>query len=185
MTIAESSSNPLKITVRPGVPSDAAAIAELNSLLAETERKRLDPATIRAGVETLLTRPEHGRYFVAVEAGDAVEDSDTVESNVAARGGRVVGQLMHTREWSDWRNGEIWWLQSVFVVPEARRQGVFRLLLDHLRTVAAATPGVIGLRLYVEHANAAAQTTYERLGFQPAGYHVLEFFPAEQRRDGA
>jgi ribosomal protein S18 acetylase RimI-like enzyme len=81
---------------------------------------------------------------------------------------------MHTFEWSDWRNGDIWWLQSVYVSPEYRRRGVFRALFDHLRRKAEADPGVVGLRLYVEEQNSRAHATYERLGLKPGGYFVLE-----------
>ena len=79
-----------------------------------------------------------------------------------------------TREWSDWRDGDIWWLQSVFVDPEYRGLGVFRSLLDAIRAGARATPGVIGLRLYVEADNHRAQRTYRALGLAPGGYEVYE-----------
>lgn len=82
--------------------------------------------------------------------------------------------MMHTWEWSDWRNGEIWWLQSVYVLPEFRRQGVFRSLIQHLQAEAAASPNVVGLRLYVEEHNTTAQATYDRLGLKLAGYVVME-----------
>ena len=88
--------------------------------------------------------------------------------------GRVVGQLMITYEWSDWRNGVFWWIQSVYVLPEARRLGVFSELYAHLERLAKATPGVCGLRLYVEHANERAQATYRRCGMVDAGYRVME-----------
>ena len=89
--------------------------------------------------------------------------------------GEVIGQLMHTREWSDWRNGEIWWLQSVYVHQDHRRRGVFRRLLSELESMArTASPRVIGLRLYVERDNAPAQTTYSARGFDNPGYFVME-----------
>jgi ribosomal protein S18 acetylase RimI-like enzyme len=81
---------------------------------------------------------------------------------------------MHTFEWSDWRNGDIWWLQSVYVHPDFRRQGVFRALFEHLRREAEADPGVVGLRLYVEEQNAHAHATYKTLGLKPGGYFVME-----------
>ena len=143
--------------IRPAQFDDWAVIADCNTRLAEeTEGKRLDPGTIAEGVRTLLSQPQHGRYFLA------------------SIGGRVVGQMMHTREWSDWRNGEIWWLQSVYVVSEFRQQGVFRALFSHLQVLAQASPDVIGLRLYVEEHNTRAQEAYRTLGLRRAGYTVME-----------
>ena len=147
------------IRIRLAVPGDWAVIADFNSRLAmETEGKKLDGPTISAGVQTLLANPQHGRYFVAC-VGD-----------------RIVGQLMHTREWSDWRNGEIWWLQSVYVNAEHRRAGVFRALFRHLERLAESTPNVIGLRLYAEEHNSKAFEAYRSLGLAHAGYVVMERF---------
>ena len=143
--------------IRPAQFDDWPVITDFNTRLAEeTEGKRLEPNTIAQGVRTLLSQPQHGRYFVA-----CIE-------------GRVVGQIMHTREWSDWRNGEIWWLQSVYVQNEFRQQGVFRALFAHLQSLAHASPDVIGLRLYVEEHNTRAQEAYRTLGLQRAGYTVME-----------
>jgi GNAT superfamily N-acetyltransferase len=147
----------LKISIRPASPADCETIADFNTRLAsETEGKTLDPATIKAGVAALLGNPAHGRYFVAC-----------LDS-------RIVGQMMHTREWSDWRNGEIWWLQSVYVDPRHRRQGIFRVLYQHLFELAQKTPHVAGLRLYVEQHNARAMDSYRSLGMTDAGYSVME-----------
>src|SRR5262249_15181904 len=88
--------------------------------------------------------------------------------------GRVVGQVAVTREWSDWRDGWLWWLQSVYVHPGARGRGVFRTLYRHVRDAARSTGDVIGLRLYRQHANEGAQRTYQALGMRPGGYHVFE-----------
>ena len=143
--------------IRPARFDDWPAIADFNIKLAsETEGKRLEPGTIAQGVCTLLSQPQHGRYFVA-----CIE-------------GRVVGQIMHTREWSDWRNGEIWWLQSVYVLGEFRQRGIFRALFTHLQRLAQASSDVIGLRLYVEEHNTRAQEAYLTLGLQRAGYTVME-----------
>ena len=117
---------------------------------------RLDPVTIRAGVERVLENPREGRYFVA------------------CHGEQIVGQMMHTWEWSDWRNGQIWWLQSVFVALDFRRQGVFRMLYEHALDLAQREPDVVGLRLYVERENSRAQSTYQQLGMSDAGYLVME-----------
>lgn len=144
-------------TVRTAEPTDWEIIADFNCRLAlETEDKQLDVATVGAGVQALLADPAKGRYFVAC-------DNNT-----------VVGQLMHTLEWSDWRNGEIWWLQSVFVHPDFRRCGVFRLLHQHVHSLAANSPHVVGLRLYVEPQNHRAQDTYRSLGMDVPGYFVME-----------
>ena len=150
----------MALTVRRGTPGDAAVVADYNQRLArETEGKTLDPAVIAAGVAAVLADPERGRYFVAEQDG------------------RVVGQLMITTEWSDWRNGWIWWIQSVYVHPDARRQGVFRALYEHALASARAEPQVVGIRLYVEHDNHAAQETYLNLGMERTGYLVLERCP--------
>ncbi|MGC3968787.1 MAG: GNAT family N-acetyltransferase [Pirellulales bacterium] len=145
--------------LRDAVIADAATIADFNCRLAwETEHKRLDPATIAAGVTAVLERPELGRYFVA-------EDD---------KKGMIIGQLMITYEWSDWRNGQFWWIQSVFVRVDWRGCGVFRRLYEHVTSLARATPGVCGLRLYVDHANSRAQVVYEDLGMENVGYLFYE-----------
>ncbi|MGZ0171822.1 MAG: N-acetyltransferase family protein [Planctomycetales bacterium] len=148
----------IEITIRDAKQGDAQTIAEFNCrLAAETEDKQLDPETVRKGVDALLNDARRGRYLVA-----------------CAREGRIVGQLMHTFEWSDWRNGDIWWLQSVYVHADFRRQGVFRKLNQHLEQLAESTSGVVGLRLYVENENARAQETYRSLRFVDPGYRVME-----------
>ncbi len=145
------------IAIRSATPADEEIVVDFNCRLAsESESKQLDRPTVQLGVRTILSNPQHGRYFLA-SVGD-----------------RIVGQMMHTWEWSDWRNGEIWWLQSVYVHPDFRRQGVFRSLIQHLQVEAAASPNVVGLRLYVEEHNTSAQATYERLGLKLAGYVVME-----------
>ncbi|MEZ6065557.1 MAG: GNAT family N-acetyltransferase [Planctomycetaceae bacterium] len=145
------------MTIRPASLDDAATIADLNCRLAwESESLTLDPARVLAGVVRALEDGSRARYWLAIVDG------------------RVVGQLMQTWEWSDWRNGMFWWIQSVYVLPDYRRQGVFRRLHQHLRDLAIADPDVVGLRLYVEHANQAAKATYARLGMSTTGYEVLE-----------
>lgn len=147
----------MPIHVRPAVPADAPVIVDFNARLAwESEAKTLDRTHLDAGVRALLADPRKGRYFVACVDGV------------------VQGQLMHTYEWSDWRNGDIWWLQSVYVAPEYRKQGLFRRLFETLRDAAAADPAVVALRLYVEEHNHQARDTYRRLGLRDAGYHVME-----------
>ena len=93
---------------------------------------------------------------------------------VACDDGPIVGQIMHIREWSDWRNGDIWWIQSVYVRPEHRRRGVFRSLYAHLKALAVSDPGVVGLRLYVEQENHGAQATYVGLGMTQTRYQIMQ-----------
>lgn len=145
------------ITIRDAVDGDLALLVEFNCRLAvETEGKQLNRDVVNAGVRRgLHLSPEVG-YYVAETAG------------------QVVGQLMLTREWSDWRNGWIVWLQSVYVAPEFRGQGIFRSLLTHVRERLRKQPNTIGQRLYVENENTSAQTTYRRLGFTAPGYSVME-----------
>lgn len=148
----------LQFTIRAATINDAETIVEFNCrLAAESEDKRLNPETVRLGVHALLSDARRCRYFLACTGA-----------------GRIAGQLMHTFEWSDWRNGDIWWLQSVYVDPEFRRQGIFRKLSQHLEQLAESSPGVVGLRLYVENENHHAQATYQSLGFTEPGYRVME-----------
>lgn len=147
--------------IREALADDAPVIIEFNRRLAwETERKRLDPAKLAAGVAGVFGKPGRGRYFVATTAEGGAQ--------------RVVGQLMITYEWSDWRNGDFWWIQSVYVDAGHRRRGVFRALYEYVEALARKKPDVCGLRLYVEVANNAALSTYDNLGFQPSGYVVYE-----------
>jgi ribosomal protein S18 acetylase RimI-like enzyme len=147
----------MTITIRDARPADAAIIIAFNAALArETEGKTLYPRLIEPGVHTLLADPLKGRYFIA------------------ERGGQVVGQTMVTYEWSDWRNGTFWWIQSVYVAPAHRRSGVFRALHAHLLALAQSDPTVCGIRLYVEHHNAHALRTYLALGMVDSGYALLE-----------
>ncbi|HEX6987420.1 MAG TPA: N-acetyltransferase [Planctomycetaceae bacterium] len=150
---------PFEIT--PATPADAETVAAFNlALAAESENLALDPPTVLAGVRAVLADPAKGRYFVA-------RRSDGPDA------GAVIGQLMVTVEWSDWRNGPLWWVQSVYVRPDCRRRGVFRSLFRHALEAAKAE-GAPALRLYVERHNAAARATYESLGLRETGYLVLE-----------
>lgn len=142
---------------RDARPDDLSVIVEFNARLAsETEGKRLDPNILGRGVAIALAEPDRLRYWVA-EAG-----------------GHVIGQTAVTREWSDWRCGWVWWLQSVYIAADWRGRGVFRQLYEHVRDSARSEPDVIGLRLYVEETNDRAQHTYRSLGMKPCGYHVYE-----------
>jgi ribosomal protein S18 acetylase RimI-like enzyme len=143
--------------IRQATPQDASIIADFNDRIArETEKRSLDPEIIRSGVDTLLADRSKGQYWVA-------------ETN-----GVVVGQIMVTYEWSDWRNGMIWWIQSVYVHPDHRRHGVFSGLYRHVESLAKSQPEVCGIRLYVEEGNARAQATYQSLGMRRPGYLVMQ-----------
>jgi GNAT superfamily N-acetyltransferase len=143
--------------VRKAELKDADVIADFNILLAsETEDMRLDPARVRAGVEALLRDPNKGTYYVA----------ETVET--------VVGQVLITYEWSDWRNGNFWWLQSVYIDKPARGQGIFKSLYAHVVTEAKKAGNVCGMRLYVEAHNVSAQKSYLSLGLNKSNYQLFE-----------
>jgi GNAT superfamily N-acetyltransferase len=143
-------------TIRSARAEDAATLADFNAAMAlETEHLTLDRGTLTAGVEAALADANKARYFVA-----------EIE-------GRIVGMLMLTLEWSDWRNGEIWWIQSVYVHPEFRRRGVFGAIYRHVQELARRS-GAVGLRLYVVKHNAPAQATYARLGMEMSEYLVME-----------
>lgn len=147
---------PPTVSIRQATPEDGPFLVEGNlRLAAESESKELDAETLAAGVETALRDPQKGRYFLACVDG------------------RPVGQLMLTGEWSDWRNGLIWWIQSVYVLPEFRRQGVYQALSRHVERLAAER-GVVGLRLYVEKDNLPAQGAYRKAAMREAGYIVYE-----------
>jgi ribosomal protein S18 acetylase RimI-like enzyme len=149
--------NSESVVIRQATPADADAIAAGNRRMAwETEDLSLDAATLAAGVRAALADPHKGIYWVA--------ESD----------GSVVGQLMITYEWSDWRNGVFWWIQSVYVPPEHRRRGIFRKLYETVEAAAQQTPGTCGLRLYVERANEVAQAVYQSHGMERTPYQLWE-----------
>ncbi len=147
----------MSLTIRNATPADAAIIADYNARLAlETESKTLDRNVLLKGVEELLRNEVHGRYFLA-------EAEET-----------VVGQTMITYEWSDWRNRQFWWIQSVYVHPDWRGKKVFTALYEHIMKLARSTPRVCGLRLYAEESNERAHTTYAKLGMNATGYRLFE-----------
>lgn len=145
------------ITIREARPGDLESIVDFNLAMAlETEAKQLPRDTVKSGVAGCLEVPARGFYLVA------------------ECGGHVVGSLMVTREWSDWRNGDFWWIQSVYVIPEFRKTGVFRSLYSEARQRALASDQVCGCRLYVEKHNESAQTVYRKLGFSETDYRFYE-----------
>ncbi|MCB1607409.1 MAG: GNAT family N-acetyltransferase [Xanthomonadales bacterium] len=144
------------LTVGPAELDDHAFLVACNQAMAwETEQRRLDPERLSNGVMAVLTDPAKGRYFVA------------------RRDGRAVAGLLITHEWSDWRNAQFWWIQSVYVVPEARRGGAFRALYRQVESLAIAS-GACALRLYVERDNSRAQSTYSSLGMHQSHYQMFE-----------
>jgi ribosomal protein S18 acetylase RimI-like enzyme len=144
--------------IEPAQLEDVETLAEFNCQMAqETEGKLLDPETVVRGVKGLFADSSRGRYLVARQQK------------------AVIGQLLITLEWSDWRNGEIWWIQSVYVHPDHRNRGVFKSLYQAVRTEAESRDDVVGIRLYVEHGNQSAQAVYQTLGMSHGGYEVMEF----------
>ena len=145
------------VRVREARPSDRDVLVDFARAMAhETEGKQLSLETIRPGVSAFLADPARGRAFVVESAGE------------------VVATLYLTFEWSDWRNGFFWWIQSVYVRPAQRRRGHYRRLHDHVRTLARQAGNVCGLRLYVERENRNAQATYRDLGMRETDYLLYE-----------
>jgi ribosomal protein S18 acetylase RimI-like enzyme len=145
------------IHVRPARQEDVSLMVRWQMAMAlETEDKPLDEAVLTRGIQRAFEDAQKGRYFIA-----------EIE-------GRPAGTLMLTWEWSDWRDGWWWWIQSVFVDEAFRRRGVYRAMYAHVLELAQADPEVRGIRLYVEHENANARRTYEFLGMKESGYVMYE-----------
>jgi GNAT superfamily N-acetyltransferase len=145
------------LTIRLALQRDAETIVRFNLAMAEeTEARQLDSSVVTAGVKALMDRPQDGFYIVA--------DND----------GEIVGSLMITTEWSDWRNGVFWWVQSVYVRPVYRGAGVYRRMHEHVRRRAHEHERVCGLRLYVDSNNDLARRVYETLGMHETGYRLYE-----------
>lgn len=145
------------IAVRSATSADAEFLVRGNAEMAlETEHLSLDFDRLRDGVHAVFENPALGVYFVAMV------------------GTRRAGMMMITYEWSDWRNGVFWWIQSVFVEPGFRSQGVFKAIYQYVENLARETPSVAGLRLYVENSNNQAQNTYQRVGMNRTDYQMFE-----------
>ncbi|MBE0676785.1 MAG: GNAT family N-acetyltransferase [Bacteroidales bacterium] len=145
------------IIVRPATKSDALQIRDFQLAMAlETEDLSLDREKVTNGVNAVFTDSGKGRYFVATS------------------GGEVIASLLITYEWSDWRNADVWWFQSVYVIPGFRRKGVFRMMYGYIRD-EAIREGVAGLRLYVETTNTRAHLTYESMGMNGTHYKMYEW----------
>jgi len=147
----------MTISIRDAMPADASIIADYNNRLAkETEARSLNHDLIGPGVAAFLADPSKGRYWLAV-----VDD-------------RIIGQIAVTHEWSDWRNGMMWWIQSVYIHSDYRRQGVYTSLNRHVESQAKSDSEVIGIRLYVKKDNERAQTTYAGLGMKMINYRIMQ-----------
>lgn len=143
--------------IRDATRDDIDTIVAFNAAMAEeTEGKTLDREILRNGVRGAFESTSGAHYFLAETDGE------------------IAGQLMTTSEWSDWRNGMFWWIQSVFIAQPFRRQGVFSALYEHVRNKALNTPGVCGIRLYVFHENERAIETYRKLGMVVTDYKLCE-----------
>lgn len=145
--------------IRVARVSDKAKIVDFQMKMAlETEGETLDEALVTKGVKAAIADPSLGTYFVA--------EVDGVKG--------IVGVLMVTDEWSDWRNGWVWWIQSLYVMPEYREKGVFTALYEHVNTIIQSTTDVKGLRLYVDKRNTRAQKVYEAIGMNGSHYTTYE-----------
>jgi len=144
-------------TVRDATPNDVDTLVEFACAMAtETEDKALPRDTVHKGVSHLLVHANAGFYLIAEQDGV------------------TAGTLMVTTEWSDWRNGTFWWIQSVYVAPAARRQGVYRALYQAVQQRAETHDDICGYRLYVERENTNARKTYEALGMSATTYRLYE-----------
>jgi ribosomal protein S18 acetylase RimI-like enzyme len=147
----------MNIKIRKGELKDANAITRFNLMIAkETENKELDFETVLRGVKAVVKDPHKGFYLVGESKGE------------------IVGQLMVTPEWSDWRNMNFLWIQSVYVREDLRKQGIFSALYHHLKDMARYKKNVAGLRLYVEVNNETGKKVYEALGMHKPGYDIYE-----------
>lgn len=150
-----------QVNIRPGTENDLEVLVRFNTALArETEGRCLDEDRVRLGTISLLRNRSQGFYLVAEVQNES--------------GYQIIGQLMVTYEWSDWRNGVFWWIQSVYVDANWRGKGVFRRLYEQICDQARMQADVVGIRLYVEEENARALNTYKRLGLHPTSYRVFE-----------
>lgn len=148
----------MNIKIRPGLLFDIDVIADFQVKMAfETENLKLDPATVNLGVSAVMDDPSKGKYWLAEVDGE------------------VVGCLLTVPEWSDWRNGTVLWIHSVYVKPDFRQHGVFKSLYTHLKQMVVESPDLRGLRLYVDKTNLKAQKVYEVLGMSCEHYHLYEW----------
>jgi GNAT superfamily N-acetyltransferase len=149
--------------IRKASAKDWSIIADFQQQMAwETENITLKPDIIKEGIQTIFNDPTKGSYYVA--------EVDNC----------IVGSLMITFEWSDWRNKLIYWIQSVYVLPEFRRRGIYRSLYEHIKSIASNANDVGGIRLYVDRSNLPAQKTYAKLGMNGEHYQVFEWMKLDE-----
>ena len=152
-----------QLRIRPATLEDVDVLTKFSAAMAlETEQRTLDFARLRLGTRTVIDQPERGQYYVADLHREALPDRV------------IVGQLLITYEWSDWRNAQFWWIQSVFVAPAWRRQGIYRAMHRHIIDLARSRTDICGVRLYVEGDNTVAKRVYERVGLSPSAYRIYE-----------
>lgn len=143
--------------IRTAQPADIDSLIDFNQKMAlETEGKHLDSGVLRSGVEAVFDDEGKGFYVVSDDAGS------------------IVGGLMITFEWSDWRNRWFWWIQSVYIVPDARGKGIYRQMYDFVKEKAIENGNVCGFRLYVEKDNLSAQGVYGSVGMKSSAYLMYE-----------
>ena len=146
----------MNFEIRPATIEDTETIVQFNIEMAlESENLRLEPEKVRRGVERSLSDPSMGRFYIAYQ------------------GDEILGQIRVTQEWSDWNDAEYWWIQNVYVVPSARRQGIYRALHNYVKNLAEAA-GACRLQLYVDAKNAAAQAVYKNLNMEQSNYLIFE-----------
>lgn len=145
------------MNIRLAIEKDVPELVEFNQAMAlETEGKHLDSEILKNGVESVFNDEKKG-FYVVTEA-DA----------------KIVGGLMVTFEWSDWRNSWFWWIQSVYILPEYRGRSIYRLMYEFVKDKAKQEKNVCGFRLYVEKENVNAQKVYEKLGMESSHYLMYE-----------
>ena len=143
---------------RKGERRDALSIVQFQIDMArETEALELDREILEKGVAAVFDDPHKGHYWVAEHEG------------------KVVGSLLLLSEWSDWRNGFVWWIHSVFVIPNYRGKGVYKSLFHKIQEVIRQDPQSHGLRLYVEKENTQAQAVYSKLGMDGEHYRLFQW----------
>lgn len=148
----------MSIHIRPGLLFDIDVIADFQIKMAfESEGMKLDPPTVEKGVSAVIDDPSKGKYWLAEIDGE------------------VAGCLLTIPEWSDWRNGTVLWIHSVYTKPEYRKKGVYKALYSHLREMVEGSVDLRGLRLYVDKTNTSAQKVYEALGMNGEHYHLYEW----------
>ena len=146
--------------IRPGLFYDIDQLAALQVQMAwETEEFRLDLETVKKGVQAVIDDPSKGRYWIMENEGE------------------IAGCLLTVPEWSDWRNGTVIWIHSVYTLPKYRGRGVYKALYEHIQTQVKNDASFKGIRLYVDKRNKSAQEVYEKLGMNGEHYTLFEWMP--------